>query len=67
LPFTGRSLFEVASAILGEDPPDPRTLREEVPPQLSTAVLSALAKDPRRRPPTATAFAHLLSVATRPS
>lgn len=64
-PFAGRSLFEVAGAILSDEPPDPCAGRARVPSQLSAAVLMALAKDPGRRPPTATAFANLLTVATR--
>ena len=64
-PFGGRSLFEVGAAILCGDPPDPLADRACVPRQLSTAALLALAKNPAQRPPTATAYARLLSVATR--
>ena len=64
-PFRGKSLFEVAGSILGDDPTDPCQQRDDAPPELSTAVLLALDKNPRHRPPTATAFANLLTVATR--
>lgn len=64
-PFGGKSLFEVAGAILGDEPPDPCARRQDAPKQLSTAVGMALAKDPKRRPPTAIAFANLLTVAAK--
>ncbi len=64
-PFAGKSLFEVAGAILGEEPSNPCARRDDAPVQLSTAVLMALSKDPHRRPPTAIAFANLLTVAAR--
>ena len=65
-PFADRGLFQVAMAHLNEDPPDPAAGRVDAPPQLAAAVLIALAKDPERRPPTATAYANLLQVAVRP-
>jgi eukaryotic-like serine/threonine-protein kinase len=65
-PFADRGLFQVAMAHLNEQPPDPCVGRVDLPPQLSTAVLQALAKDPAQRPPTATAFSHLLNIAIRP-
>jgi serine/threonine-protein kinase len=59
-PFGDRSLFGVGTAHLEDDPPDPPAL-----PQLGRAVLSALEKDPARRPPTATMYAHMLAAAER--
>lgn len=62
-PFAKRGVFEIGVAHLQEQPADPAELRDDVPPQLGWAVLRALAKEPEARPGTATAFAHLLSVA----
>jgi serine/threonine protein kinase len=62
-PFADRSMFDLASAHLNVEPPDPCTNRPEAPEGLSWAILQALAKDPEGRPPTATAYAHLISFA----
>jgi serine/threonine-protein kinase len=63
-PFSDRGMFEVAVAHLEDDPPDPREGRDDVTPGYAWAMLLALEKDPSRRPPTAIAYAHLLSVST---
>jgi serine/threonine protein kinase len=62
-PFGGRSVFEVGMAHLGDRPPDPCYGRDDAPAALSRAVLTALAKRPEERPPSATAYARLLSEA----
>jgi serine/threonine protein kinase len=59
-PFGDRSLFGVGTAHLEDDPPDPPAT-----PEVSHALLSALAKDPSGRPPTATMYSHLLRAAAR--
>jgi eukaryotic-like serine/threonine-protein kinase len=59
-PFADRSMFDLANAHLNEEPRDPATLRGDVPSGLGWAILQALAKEPEKRPPTGTAFAHLL-------
>ncbi len=59
-PFGDRSLFGVGTAHLQDDPPDPPAL-----PELGRALLTALEKDPARRPPTATMYAHMLAAAAR--
>ena len=59
-PFGDRSLFGVGTAHLEDDPPDP-----PASPDVSQALLLALAKDPAARPPTATMYAHLLRAASR--
>ena len=66
-PFGGRSLFELGSAHINEEPPDPSELRSDLPASASWALLRALAKNPALRPPTATAYASLLHVAGRGS
>jgi eukaryotic-like serine/threonine-protein kinase len=62
-PFGGRNVFEVGMAHLGDRPADPCHGRDDAPPELSRAVLAALAKRPEERPPSATAYAQLLSEA----
>jgi serine/threonine protein kinase len=62
-PFGGRSVFEVGMAHLGDPPPDPCEARDDAAPELSRAVLAALAKRPDERPPSATAYAELLLAA----
>jgi serine/threonine protein kinase len=62
-PFADKSMFDLASAHLNIDPPDPCAGRDDAPEGLSWAIVQALAKDPGKRPPTATAYAHLISFA----
>jgi serine/threonine-protein kinase len=62
-PFADTSMFDLASAHLNVEPPDPCTDRPDAPEGLSWAILQALDKDPESRPPTATAYAHLISFA----
>jgi len=61
-PFAGRGAAEIGFAHLTEPPPDPRARRPELPEGAGHAVLSALEKDPRARPTTATALARLLMI-----
>jgi serine/threonine protein kinase len=65
-PFADRSVLKVGLAHLRDEPPDPGADRADLPPMLGWAVLRALVKDPNRRPPTATAFAHMLRMAASP-
>jgi serine/threonine protein kinase len=62
-PFAGRGVLRVGLAHLEEEPGDPGAGRAEVPPAVSWVVRQALAKDPQRRPPSATAFARMLRLA----
>jgi serine/threonine protein kinase len=64
-PFGGKSMFEVGMAHLDELPPDPSSLRRDLPAEYGQMVLLALAKDPAARPPTGTAYGHLLTEAAR--
>jgi serine/threonine-protein kinase len=59
-PFADRGVFEVAVAHLEDAPPDPRERRDTVGAELAWALVRALEKDPSLRPPTATAYAHML-------
>jgi serine/threonine-protein kinase len=62
-PFADKTMFDLASAHLGVEPPDPCADRPDAPEGLSWAIVQALSKDPGKRPPTATAYAHLVSFA----
>jgi serine/threonine protein kinase len=64
-PFAGKGVFQVGMAHLEEQPPDPCASRQDTPPGFSEVVLHALAKDPAQRPPTATAYGHLLRMASK--
>jgi serine/threonine-protein kinase len=66
-PFAGRRDAELGYAHLVEAPPDPRTRCPELPADAAVAVLTALEKEPRRRPTTATALARMLHLAGMPS
>lgn len=60
-PFADRrELVEVGKAHIGEEPSDPRVARPDLPAEFAGTVLTALAKDPARRPPSGTAYARLL-------
>src|SRR5207253_4323296 len=59
-PFAGRGDAEIGYAHLVEPPPDPCPER----PELSAALLTALAKSPQARPTTATALARMLHLAS---
>ena len=63
-PFSDKSMFELASAHLNVEPPDPCANRPDAPAGTSFAILQALAKEPEKRPPTATAYATMLGFAT---
>jgi serine/threonine protein kinase len=62
-PFAGRGLLRTGMAHLQEEAGDPAAARTDIPPAVSLAVRQALAKDPRRRPPTGTAFSRMLRLA----
>jgi serine/threonine-protein kinase len=59
-PFGDRSLLELATAHVEEDPSDPGAGRDDATPGLTWAILRALSKDPAERPPTGAAFAAML-------
>jgi serine/threonine-protein kinase len=66
-PFGDRSMLELADAHLNDEPPDPTAGRIDASSSVSWAILQALAKDPDDRPPSGTAFGHMVSVAVGPS
>jgi len=64
-PFSGRSVFEVAMAHLGEEPPDACDLRSDLRASIASVLRYALEKAPGDRPPSAIAYATMLGVAAR--
>jgi serine/threonine-protein kinase len=62
-PFADRQGMRILWAHLQEDPPDPSADRDDVPPDVGWAVTRALEKEPEKRPPTATAYAHMVRIA----
>ena len=64
-PFADRQGMRILWAHLQEDPPDPCAERNDVPADVSWAILRALEKEPEKRPPTATAYAHGVRLAAQ--
>jgi serine/threonine-protein kinase len=62
-PFADRQGMRILWAHLQEEPPDPAADRDDVPADVSWAILRALEKEPDKRPQTATAYAHMVRVA----
>jgi serine/threonine protein kinase len=62
-PFADRQGMRILWAHLQEEPPDPCTGRTDLPSDVGWAVTRALEKEPEKRPPTATAYAHMVRVA----
>jgi tetratricopeptide (TPR) repeat protein len=56
-PFRGESTFETLLQVVGQEPVPVRQLQPRVPRDLETVCLKCLAKEPRRRYPTAAALA----------
>jgi predicted Ser/Thr protein kinase len=59
-PYDGSSIYNVATKLLKDPPPDPRSSREGVPAPLAELCLRCLAKEPEQRPGSALAFAEAL-------
>jgi serine/threonine-protein kinase len=62
-PFADKGVFQVGLAHLIDEPPDPGAERPDLPGGFSTAILTALEKEPERRPQSAGAYAALLAAA----
>jgi serine/threonine-protein kinase len=52
-PFDSPSIWDTIQKQISEAPPDPRSLRPDLPEALSVLILACLSKDPARRPPSA--------------
>jgi serine/threonine protein kinase len=66
-PFAGRPYVDALLAHVRDEPASLMASRAEVSPDVSWAVLRALAKDPADRPSTATAYARLVRASARSS
>ena len=62
-PFEDREGMQILWAHLHDEAPDPCANRDDVPEDVSWAVLRALEKDVERRPPSPTAYARMVQVA----
>jgi serine/threonine-protein kinase len=60
-PFRGDSLLETLQNVVERQPPSPRTLSPELPPELSALIEQLLEKDPERRPASADLVAGALA------
>src|ERR1700676_5139955 len=60
LPFRGDSQYSMKTAHLNENPPEPITLRADIPDGLNQIIMMAMAKDPANRFQTADAFRNAL-------
>src|SRR5262250_1553738 len=56
VPFQGPNVYAVMNARLVGDPPAPRSLNPEIPPQVEEIVLHAMERDPFKRYPSAAAM-----------
>lgn len=55
-PHAGATPWAVVNAVMNEPPPDPRTVRPDLPEAVAVLVTTAMAKDPAARFPTPIAF-----------
>jgi serine/threonine-protein kinase len=60
LPFRGDSQYSLMTAHLNTEPPEPITLRSDLPPGLNQIIMMAMAKDPASRFQSADAFRNAL-------
>lgn len=63
LPFLARNLSEAIRYHVQTPPPEPRSIRSEIPETLEQAILQAIQKDPAKRFPSAAAMAEALKAA----
>jgi serine/threonine protein kinase len=66
-PFAHREGMGILWGHLQDAPADPAASRPDVPTDVSWAILTALEKEPERRPPTAIAYANMVRVAAHAS
>jgi len=55
-PFEGTTYLSLVTQHINAAPPNPRTLRPDIPPSVEKLILDALEKDPAKRVPTIRAF-----------
>jgi serine/threonine-protein kinase len=56
-PFDSENIMDIAMMHMSDDPPPPREIRPDIPPELEAVLLRALAKKPGDRYPSGAAFA----------
>jgi serine/threonine-protein kinase len=66
-PFADRKGMQVMWAHLRDEAPNPCDVRSELPDSVGWTITMAMAKEPDDRPPTATAYARMLQMASGPS
>lgn len=64
-PFGDRDMFAMGNAHMDDIPDDVRDRRPDVPEPMGWAVAQALAKDPARRPTTASMYARMIAAGAR--
>ena len=64
-PFADRQGMRVLWAHLQDEPPDPTSLRSDLPPEFARTLMVAMAKDPQQRPATAGEYARMLDEAAK--
>jgi serine/threonine-protein kinase len=52
-------------AHLQDEPPDPASIRADLPPEFARALMVAMAKDPQQRPASAGEYARMLAEAAK--
>src|SRR5437588_1496477 len=64
-PFAEVQGMRILWAHLQDEPPDPTTIRSDLPPEFGRTLMVAMAKDPKERPETAGEYARLLAEAAK--
>jgi serine/threonine-protein kinase len=64
-PFADVQGMRILWAHLQDEPPDPTTIRTDLPPEFARTIMVAMAKDPQQRPASAGEYARLLAEAAK--
>ena len=64
-PFADVQGMRILWAHLQDEPPDPASLRSDLPPSFARTLMVAMAKDPQQRPATAGEYARMLDEAAK--
>jgi serine/threonine-protein kinase len=64
-PFADVQGMRILWAHLQDEPPDPASLRSDLPPEFARTIMVAMAKDPQQRPASAGEYARLLAEAAK--
>jgi serine/threonine-protein kinase len=66
-PFADVQGMRILWAHLQDEPPDPTSLRSDLPPEFARTIMVAMAKDPQQRPQSAGEYARMLAEAANSS